>query len=218
MVGTVGDLEPADPDFPKHLERFHKNPLFLGIRYGYLWDRDVRASLAKPAFVEGIKRLEKANLTLDTANPSVKLLEDMIRISDHAPTLRIVLDHLPKLPTPPPGLERKAYQSALAEIGKRKQIFVKLSAVLLEKNGRVSHNIDDYRPKLDELFGVFGEDRVLYGSDWPNSEPLGPYPEILAIVKKYFDGKSRSVAEKYFWKNSVAAYRWVHRDASQPRA
>jgi predicted TIM-barrel fold metal-dependent hydrolase len=217
MVGTIGNLEPADPDFPKHLDRFRKNKLFLGIRYGYLWDRDLRAQLAKPAFVDGIKRLAAAGLTLDTANPSIRVLEDILRVSDHAPTLRIVIDHLPKIAPPKPGAERNAYDAALAEIGKRKQIYVKLSAVLAEKNGRISHDIADYKPKLDELSGVFGEDRVLYGSDFPNSEPLGPYKDVLGIVQKYFAGKPRAVAEKYFWKNSVAAYRWVRRDRSQPR-
>ncbi|MEZ5402605.1 MAG: amidohydrolase family protein [Bryobacteraceae bacterium] len=217
MVGTIGNLEPADADFAKHLERFHKNPLFLGVRYGNLWGKDIHDQLPKPAFADGLKRLAAAGLTLDTANPTVRLLQDLIRVSDIAPTLRIVIDHLPKLATPAPGPQRKAYEAALIEIGRRKQIYVKLSAVLLEKDGNVSHNLDDYRPKLDELFGVFGEDRVLYGSDWPNSEPLGPYPDIIAIVQKYFAAKPRAVAEKYFWKNSVAAYRWVHRDASQPK-
>ena len=33
-----------------------------------------------------------------------------------------------------------------------------------------------------------------------------------------FAGKGRAAAEKYFWKNSVQAYRWVKRDASQPAA
>src|ERR1035437_7227911 len=34
IVGTVGDLEPGQPEFGKQLERFHRNPLFRGIRYG----------------------------------------------------------------------------------------------------------------------------------------------------------------------------------------
>src|SRR5271170_7525560 len=34
VVGTVGDLEPGKPEFPEYLERYHRNPLFLGIRYG----------------------------------------------------------------------------------------------------------------------------------------------------------------------------------------
>ena len=32
IVGTVGDLEPGKPEFRKQLDRFHRNPLFLGIR------------------------------------------------------------------------------------------------------------------------------------------------------------------------------------------
>jgi L-fuconolactonase len=34
IVGTVGDLEPGQAGFRKNLERFHRNPLFLGIRCG----------------------------------------------------------------------------------------------------------------------------------------------------------------------------------------
>src|SRR5215467_7528758 len=48
IVGTVGDLEPGKPEFRKQLDRFHRNPLFRGIRYGNLWGRDLRAELAKP--------------------------------------------------------------------------------------------------------------------------------------------------------------------------
>ena len=35
IVGTVGDLEPGKPDFGKHLDRFHRNPLF---RRNSLWE------------------------------------------------------------------------------------------------------------------------------------------------------------------------------------
>jgi len=46
MVGTVGNLEPGKPEFRGHLERFHRNPLFRGIRYGNLWRRDLTAASA----------------------------------------------------------------------------------------------------------------------------------------------------------------------------
>jgi predicted TIM-barrel fold metal-dependent hydrolase len=64
--------------------------------------------------------------------------------------------------------------------------------------------------------GVFGEDRVLFGSDWPNSDGVAPVDKVFAVANEYFQPKPRSVAEKYFWKNSVAAYKWVRRDPSQP--
>src|SRR5215470_6523047 len=51
IVGTVGNLEPGKPDFRKHLERFHRNPLFRGIRYGNLWSRNLSAELSRPDFI-----------------------------------------------------------------------------------------------------------------------------------------------------------------------
>ena len=42
-------------------------------------------------------------------------------------------------------------------------------------------------------------------------------PAIVKIVQDYFATKTRAAAEKYFWKNSVAAYKWVKRDPSQPQ-
>ena len=82
--------------------------------------------------------------------------------------------------------------------------------------GRVPVDLDFYRPRLDELFGIFGPDHVIYGSDWPNSDSWGPYPQVVNVVHEYFTGKGRDVAEKYFWKNSLAVYRWVKRDSKQP--
>ena len=151
---------------------------------------------------------------LDTANPRVPLLEAMIRISDAVPALRIVLDHLPAL-DPGEG-DRVAYEVALQELRKRPQIFVKLSEIIHRVNGQVSTDLGAYRARLDMLLGVFGEDRVLFGSDWPNSDGVAPVDKVFAIAKEYFLAQPRLVAEKYFWRNSAAAYKWIRRDASQP--
>ncbi len=115
-----------------------------------------------------------------------------------------------------PADGRKAYLADLHELGKRPQVFVKISSVLRRVNGRVPEDPGFYRGTLDELWGVFGEDRVLFGSDWPNSDTWAEYPHIFRIVHEYFSGKPRAAQEKYFWKNSRAAYGWVKRDSSQP--
>jgi L-fuconolactonase len=214
IVGVVGNLEPDKPEFPEYLERYHKNPLFRGIRYGNLWGRDITKQSANPDFIGGLTRLAEAGLVLDTANPRVPLLEAMIRISDAVPTLRIVLDHLPALD--PADAERGAYDAALQELGKRPQIFVKLSEIIHRVNGQVSTDLGAYRARLDRLVEVFGTDRILFGSDWPNSDGVAPVDKVFAIAKEYFLVQPRAVAEKYFWRNSVAAYKWIKRDASQP--
>ena len=214
IVGVVGNLEPDKPEFPEYLERYHKNRLFRGIRYGNLWGRDVTKQSANPDFISGLKRLAEADLVLDTANPRVPLLEAMVRISDAVPALRVVLDHLPALD--PAEADRAAYDAALLELGKRPQIFVKLSEIIHRVNGQVSTDLGAYRARLDRLIGVFGQDRILFGSDWPNSDGVAPVDKIFAIAKEYFLAQPRAVAEKYFWRNSAAAYKWIRRDASQP--
>jgi len=216
IVGVVGNLEPDRPEFAEYLDRYHKNPLFRGIRYGNLWGRDVAKQSTNPDFLGGLKRLADADLVLDTANPRVPLLEAMLRISDAVPTLRIVLDHLPALD--PGEADRASYEGALREFRTRRQIFVKLSEIIHTVNGRVSTDLSSYRARLDSLVDVFGEDRVLFGSDWPNSDGVAPIEEVFAIAKAYFATKPRSVAEKYFWRNSVTVYKWIKRDPTQPQA
>ncbi|HEV3175306.1 MAG TPA: amidohydrolase family protein, partial [Stellaceae bacterium] len=168
MVGVVGNLEPDKPEFPEYLERYHKNPLFRGIRYGNLWGRDITKQSTNPDFISGLKLLAQADLVMDTANPRVPLLEAVLRISDAVPRLRIVIDHLPALD--PAEADQAAYDAALQEVGKRPQIFVKLSEIIHRVNGQTSTELSTYRARLDTLMGVFGEDRVLFGSDWPNSD------------------------------------------------
>jgi L-fuconolactonase len=216
VVGAVGDLEPDKPEFPEYLERYHRNPLFLGIRYGNLWKRDITTAVANPSFISGVKLLASANLTLDTANPNLELLNSMIRLTDKVPGLRVVLDHLPGLDIPGQSSAARDIESALRELASR-NTFAKLSAVARRVNAQVQTDMAFYKPRLDLLCDIFGEDRVVYGSDWPNSTGNWvPYETMLHIVQSYFQTRGRAAAEKYFWKNSVAAYHWIKRDNSQP--
>jgi L-fuconolactonase len=218
IVGTVGDLEPDNTNFAKQLERFHRNPLFRGIRYGNLWNRDLTAALTRPEFISGLKLLAEADLELDTANPTPALIADIVHLTDLVPNLRVVLDHLPHLDPPADSAARSAYEGHLRQLGARPQVYVKISAVLRNVGGRVPRDLSFYRDRLDHLVGVFGEDRVIYGSDWPNSDTTAPYADELKLVSEYFLAKGRPSAEKFFWKNSLAAYRWTPRDHAQPRS
>jgi L-fuconolactonase len=196
VLGTVGNLEPGKPEFGKQLERFHRNPLFRGIRYGNLWGRDLGAEISKAEFAAGLKLLAQSGLVLDSANPDPALIDALIRVTDRVPELRVVVDHLPQMTAP----------SNVRELAARPRVCVKISQVLRRVNGRVPEDLAFYRAHLDEIFGLFGEDRVLYGSDWPNSDLWAPYPKIFGVVREYFNTKSRAVAEKYFWKNAKAVY------------
>jgi L-fuconolactonase len=216
IVGTVGNLEPGKPEFRKQLERFQRNPLFRGIRYGNIWDRDLGREIAKPEFVADLRVLADADLALDTANQTPALVTAAVRVTDQVPKLRVVLDHLPQMAPPADPAARHAYETDLRELGTRPQVYVKISEVLRRVEGKIPQELNFYRDRLDQIFGIFGEDRVIFGSDWPNSDQWLPFEVELRLVREYFNAKGRAVAEKYFWKNSLAAYKWVKRDGSQP--
>jgi predicted TIM-barrel fold metal-dependent hydrolase len=218
IVGTVGNLEPGKPDFGKHLERFHRNELFRGIRYGNLWGRILGTEIGREQFIADLRLLSEAGLALDTANPNPDLLEAVVLLTDAVPELRVVIDHLPQMRVPEDPATAHKTQAALDELGRRPQVYVKISEVFRRVDGNVPRELNFYRDTLDRITGIFGEDRVLYGSDWPNSDQWRPYGDVLGLVQEYFAGKSTLAAEKYFWKNSVAAYRWVKRSAAQPAA
>ena len=217
MVGTVGHLTPGTPDFRAQLERFHKNPLFRGIRYG-LGGR-AGEQVDKPEFIADLKALAEADLGLDTANPSVELLANVVRVSDKVPNLRIIVDHLPQMLRPPEGPAQASYDASMKALRDRPQVYVKVSEVLRKVEGdKIPTDLAFYRPRLDEVLDTFGIDRVLYGSDWPNGDQWLPVPVGFKIVQEYFMAKGQAAAEKYFWRNSVKAYKWVKRTAAQPQA
>jgi predicted TIM-barrel fold metal-dependent hydrolase len=214
VVGTIGNLHPGKPDFREHLTRLHRNPLFLGIRFGYLWDRDLSVELQKPDFIADLKLMAEARLVLDTAGPT-RVVEDVVRLSDKVPNLRIVIDHLPAADPPAETAALQNYQGMLKEIAKRPQVYVKLSEVFRRSSEGIPRDLSFYRPRLEQLYDLFGRDRVLFGSDWTNSEPMGTFAQTVNLVHEFVASKGREAEERFFWKNSAAAYRWAPRTSRQ---
>jgi L-fuconolactonase len=199
--GLVGRIEAGMPGFQNYLHRFARNPRFRGIRLG---EQAIRERLGQPQFVTDLKTLASAGLELDTVGgPS--MMAELVRLTDRVPNLRIVIDHLPYDP-PEDKTARETYESALHELGKRPRVYVKVSHVLRRKDGALVTDLSFYRPALDELLDIFGEDRLIYGSNWPVSERIAPYRPVLDVVRAYFTEKGQRATDKYFYKNAIAAY------------
>ncbi len=215
IVGIVGDLIPGDAAYQASLARLHANPLFLGIRYGNLWDRNLSVDIGKPGFIDGLKLLSQAGLVFESANPDSNLIDAIANVADRVTGLRIVIDHLPNATVPREPTSRKQYWSQLRSLSQNPNVFVKLSEIPVRIDGKLVTDPHAYQAGLDEIWNVFGEDRCLYGSDWPNSDHVATYTETFAIVREYISGKGLGAWDKFFWKNSISAYRWRSRTMSQ---
>jgi L-fuconolactonase len=120
--------------------------------------------------------------------------------------LRIVLGHLQALPLPTDPRMLKDYSNTLKELRKRRA-FAKVSG-LPKANPQAQFEPAIYKPMLDFLWDIFGDDYVVYA---------GRNRQALEILTAYTMARGREAAEKYFWKNSIAAFKWVKRTPDQPQ-
>lgn len=215
IVGVIGDLIPGSPSFGQNLDRLSKNPIFRGIRYGNLWDRNLSVDMSKHGFIEDLKVLSDAGLVLESANPDAELISALVRIHDKVPGLTIVVDHLPNAKVPTEALAQKEYMMNLKKLRDHSGVYVKLSEISVRVNQEVPLQLSFYREKLDILWDIFGEDRLLFGSDWPNSDHLVNYEKTFGLIRRYLGTKSSAAEKKFFGHNSVAAYHWHPRLSTQ---
>lgn len=207
IVGTVGNIDPVKPDFREFLDRYHRNKLFLGIRYGNVWKgQDLVTAIQKPEVIDNLKAFAQTGLTLEVANPRLDLIEATVRLTDKVPELRVVLGHLQALPLPTDPRVLKSYSDDLKELRTRK-VYAKVSG-LPKASPEAPLNPAVYKPMLDFIWDIFGEDFIVYA---------GRNKPVLDILMSYTLTKGRPAAEKFFWRNSIPAFKWVRRDPKQPQ-
>jgi predicted TIM-barrel fold metal-dependent hydrolase len=94
-------------------------------------------------------------------------------------------------------------------------VFCKIShlvrTALHEKRPPGTTELDFYRPYLDEMWEAFGEDRVIYASNWPVSESISDYETLERVPLQHAFEKGGSATRKFCSLNSQRAYRWVER-------
>lgn len=204
IVGFIGNLELDKPEFATNLKRFGANPLFRGLRVNA---RALAQGLGQMAFARSLRELGERRYALDVLGGAA-MLSDVVRAAMRAPSLRIVIDHLPfgEWDNDVAAMER-----ALAEVAQLPAVYAKVSNVVRRVEGKVVEAPEFYRPALDVLWKLFGADRLVFGSNWPVSNRVASYAVLHKIVADYFGDKGAAAAEKYFWKNSLAAYRWLPR-------
>jgi predicted TIM-barrel fold metal-dependent hydrolase len=221
IVGTIGNINPTKPEFREYLDRYHRNKLFLGIRYGNVWEGDsLVAALNSPDFIANMRAFAQTGLTLEVANPRVDLTEATVRLTDKVPELRVVLGHLQALPLPTAPDVLKTYSDNLRELRRRK-VFAKVSGLPRPANGQSLWDPASYKPMLDFIWDIFGEDYIVFAAGWSRMPqqppPIERMKKNLKVFHEYTLAKGRPAAEKFFWQNSVRAFKWVRRDPDQPQ-
>jgi len=140
-------------------------------------------------FVLAARHLADRGLRFDACVVPAQL-GDVAVLADAVPALHIVLDHLgkPDVSGPPDA----AWSAALHRLGERSNVSVKLSGLAAQARG--DWQPAQVHPYLDVSLEAFGPDRLIYGSDWPVSQPLARWRNCVLTWAQQRLGK-RGAAE-----------------------
>jgi predicted TIM-barrel fold metal-dependent hydrolase len=197
------------PECASLLKRFAANPLFRGLRLRPAPHRD---QWRNPVLLTDLKRLADHDLSLDLVG-GLEILELAALLAREVPSLRVIIDHLAgvRVDGRPPPLD---WQQAMQSLAAHRNIFIKVSGLVEgtgHRDGQAPTDPSFYRPILDAIWEFFGEDRLVYGSNWPVSELFASLEVVQSIAFDYFKAKGPKVVEKVFAQNARRAYRWVSR-------
>lgn len=200
--GVVGNLSQiiGTPEFAPMFEKLAADKRYVGYRLS----GRVPGKLTDNFFADLQLTAEKKK-TVDFLCGEYSL-DDVAEIATRVPTLKIIIDHFGNVELNEQPLA-EAWIKQFRAVAKHKNVFCKVSALY----GRVKkqpapRELKFYEPVLDLAWECFGEDRLIYGSDWPVSETTADYGSVLQLTKTYFQAKARSVSEKVFSKNAVLFY------------
>ena len=206
IVGFVGNLDPKLDDFGAHLNRFSANPLFRGFRFR----KGSIAEINQEPIRSNLKRLADKDLELDLLVDADEI-PAVASLAGQIPDLRIVINHVAHvlIDGKTPDSE---WVNNMQTAAKHSNVYCKVSGLVERAQDQPAPSDPAYYvPTLDALWEAFGEDRLFYGSNWPVCERSADYATVQNIVTPYFKGKGEEAAEKYFWRNSKAAYKWIDR-------
>ncbi len=204
LVGLVGNLPVGGATFEPAWAKYRKNPKFRGIR---IHSEQVTAALQPSRELDQLIEVSRAGLTLDVLVGPGQLGE-VATLADKLRSTRIVVDHCANVPmgrAPHPS----PWVSGLAACHYAPNVSMKVSG-LVEGTGRsqgdAPRDLEVYRPIIDTLWHVLGEDRLIFGSNWPVSTRFAPYPTVLGIVEDFFREVGATAARKYFHRNGERIY------------
>lgn len=208
IVGIVGRLDPASGVFAEQLKRFAQNPLYRGIR---IWE-DRAKSLLERNELDAFVLMAQMGITADlNGGPQTASLVEAL--AKRVPDLTIVLNHIGNVAinteSPP-----EAWKVAIREAAKTPNVFCKISALVegAARDGKKApSDLEFYRPTLDVVWDAFGEDKVIYGSNWPVCELAADYQTVQRLSMEYVGQKGAEALKKFCALNATRAYRWISR-------
>jgi L-fuconolactonase len=150
--------------------------------------------------------LARLNLVLELGGNGVDP-EVVATIARRFPNMNIIMNHLAGGSLVDNQIQPDDWKVRLAVFASEPNVYCKVSA-LYEGSGQdpAPINSDFYDALIDPVVDSFGPARVLFRSNWPLSDMLGSYQNMIRMLDDYFDRRVNLSPEKFYYENANKAY------------
>ena len=201
-IGLVGSLEIGTPGFSSDLKQLSQDKRYVGIR---LRERPGDEHFFTDEVWRDLKLLAEMEQTLDVLMFNFSL-DDVAMIAERLPNLKILINHVAGADIDGKPVDEK-WLAGVKRASSYKNVHCKISGLFQQSHRSPSPTaVAFYKPTLDALTTAFGEDRLIYGSNWPVSMKGGKYGDYKKVVFDYYRPKGKTFMEKLLYKNALKFY------------
>ena len=202
IKAVVGWVDLRSERIEEQLAELSKHRKFVGVRH-VVQDEPDDNFMLRPEFLRGFGRLKQFKLTYDILIYP-KQLPAAIELAKRFPQQPFVLDHIAK-PFIKAGVI-SPWREQIRELAKSENVLCKVSGMVTEAN-HSSWRSADFKPYLDVVFEAFGQDRLMYGSDWPVCLLAGSYEKVFGLIEEYARQLTDAARASFFGSNAARFYR-----------
>jgi L-fuconolactonase len=177
------------------------SPLIKGVRR--LIQSESIDFCVQPRFAQGVQILPDYGLSFDLCvfHPQ---LANTIRLVEQCPKVSFILDHIGK-----PDIKNHVldpWREQIRQLAAFPNVVCKVSGMVTEADHR-NWTTSDLAPYVAHVIECFGEDRIVFGGDWPVAYQAAPYPRWVATLDELTAGLSPAAKRKLWAENARRFYR-----------
>lgn len=176
------------------------SPLIKGIRRIYQGEPDPAFCL-QPDFVRGVQILPEYGLSFDLCL-NFRQLANTVELVRQCPGTSFIVDHIAKPDVRNGGLD--PWREQMTALAALPNVVCKISGVVTEADP-TAWTIDDIRPYVEHALHAFGEDRVVFGGDWPVVTLAAPWRRWVDALDTITTGFS-DIAKRKLWSDNARRF------------
>ena len=197
IKGVVCWVDLKNSNIGFSLDKYQTYDKFCGIRH--VWhDEKNEDWIMDPKVIKGLKTLSERQINFDfLVRPNH--LKYIFEVYEKIPKLNGVIDHIAK-----PKIKENIFEpwaENISELSKIDSLNCKISGMVEEMNE--SQEISILKNYTDHVIESFGNDKVMYGSNWPVCLTKKSYSEVLEIAKSISNNLD---PEEFFYTNGKSFY------------